>query len=125
MQLSPGERSILATFQFTHKAREAARALEDAGFTTLQIDRIGAYGYEPEPDQKRPGQGAVVQSSQILYGSEKVGGGASGPLLAAMPEASGMAGGESTIEGVLLTAVVPAARSDEAVAIIRRHGGTP
>lgn len=123
MQLPPGLRSILATFRFTHKARAAARALQDAGLQTVQIDRFGEYGYEPEPDQQRPGRGAVVQSAQILYGTERVAN-VSGPLLAATNEASGMSGAITAEgEGLLLTAVVPQERLDEALGIIRAHGG--
>ena len=123
MQLPPGLRSILATFRFTHTARAAARALQDAGLQTVQIDRFGEYGYEPEPDQQRPGRGAVVQSAQILYGTERVAH-VSGPLLAATNEASGMSGAITAEgEGLLLTAVVPQERLDAALGIIRAHGG--
>lgn len=123
MQLAPGERSILASFQFTHKAEAAVRALRQAGFHTLQIDRVGEYGREPAPDQLRPAFGAGVQSTQVLFGTEKAGADASGILLAATPEVSGIGGSIDPWEGVLLTAVVPAERLDEALTIIRQHGG--
>ncbi|BDG59984.1 hypothetical protein [Caldinitratiruptor microaerophilus] len=125
MRLDPGERSILATFGQYPRAVAAREALLGAGFRTVQVDRIGAGGYDPEPDRARlrtgetPTQGVVWQDETGKLPGDDV-----RPLVAAMPEVSGMAGPlVAGGHGVLLTAVVPEERLEEALDIIRRLGG--
>lgn len=40
MQLSPGERSILAYFSIENAAREAVEKLKDSGYSDVQLDTI-------------------------------------------------------------------------------------
>lgn len=125
MRLDPGERSILASFRQYTQALAAREALVRAGFRTVQVDRVGAAGYDPEPDRARlrtgetPTQGVVWQDATGKLPGDDV-----RPLVAAMPEVSGMAGPlVAEGHGVLLTAVVPEARAEEALDILRRLGG--
>lgn len=126
LQLNPGERSILATFHQFPRAEACQAALQEAGFTTIQLDRIGKGGFNPTPGTFAPYPGRTTTLAGVTYldSPAEIGGMDTRPLYAAMPEASGMAG-ELTARGhgVLLTAVVPAGRVAEALRIIRAHGG--
>lgn len=126
MRLEPGESSILATFHSFPQAEECKRALQAAGFETVQIDRIGEHGYNPEAAWHSPYHGLTTTIAGVTYEDTpaQFSGADTRPLLAAMPEASGMSGPLTAQgHGVLLTAVVPEARREEAYRIIRRHGG--
>lgn len=126
LKLNPGERSILATFHQFPQAEAARDALVAAGFTTVQIDRIGEGGFNPNRGYFTPYQGRSTTMSGITYldSPPEIDEMDNRPLYAAMPEASGMAG-DLTAQGhgVLLTAVVPAGRVEAAARLIREHGG--
>lgn len=126
MRLRAGESSILATFHSFPQAEAAKRALREAGLTEVQIDRFGEHGYNPEAAWHSPYHGLTTTIAGVTYEDTpaQFSGADTRPLLAAMPEASGMSGPLTAQgHGVLLTAVVPAERREEAYAIIRRHGG--
>ncbi|WP_347491188.1 hypothetical protein [Desulfoscipio sp. XC116] len=44
MQLSPGERSLLAYFPSSGAAESAAEKLKKNGYDTVQVDRVSRYG---------------------------------------------------------------------------------
>lgn len=126
LKLNPGERSILATFHEFPQAEAAQEALKQAGFGTVQLDRIGKHGYNPNAGYFSPLHGRTTVMSGVTYmdSPPEIDEMDNRPLFAAMPEASGMAG-DLTAQGhgVLLTAVVPAERLDVALRIVRANGG--
>ncbi len=126
LKLNPGERSILATFQQFPRAEAARSALNRAGFATAKVDRIGEAGYNPNPGYFSPYHGQATSLAGITYfdSPAELGDQEKRPLLAAKPEASGMAGDLTARgQGVLLTAVVPEDRLQTALEIIRQLGG--
>lgn len=126
MQLQPGERSILATFESWPAAEEAKQALLASGFETVQLDRTGDGGYDVEVNSSRPVFGDVTSQTAVLYDAPatRLLGDDVRRVRAAFPEVSGMAGDLTARgHGVLLTAVVSEERLQEALGIIRQHGG--
>lgn len=54
MQLAPGERSLLAYFPSSGKARKAAEMLREAGYVTVQVDRVSRYGVNYDAEINNP-----------------------------------------------------------------------
>ena len=125
MQLQPGERSILASFPSSERAAKAARALEEAGFDTVQVDRVGKYGgMIDNRDLNNPvASQAVTVSGLTQLAGDEFGSRNAGPLVAADPAASGISGPPVDDAGVLLTAVVSEDEVAQAAELIKRHGG--
>lgn len=124
MKLNPGERSILASFSAGPKAETALRELKAAGFGTTQLDRVGRYGFRPDTDQQRPAIAGKEESLTAAVLSPAQLDEESAVLLAATPEASGLADPVTEDRGpFLLTVVTDEAGVSEAVEIIQRHGG--
>lgn len=125
MKLNPGEHALLANFNDATHVQDAQAELQAAGITETQVDHISQFGSDPQPEVEPVGlageesslAGAVLKPAQL--------GGQSRVLLAATPEASGMADGDLTpaVQPFLLTVVTSQDRVSEAVAIIERHGG--
>lgn len=124
MKLEPGERSILASFHDGPNAERAADELKQAGFETVQMDRVGGFGDAPGPDRQWVGLGSAgSQVRNILMDPEGLGNESARVLLGAMPESSGMAGAPvNLVPPFLVTVVTRAERVDEAVEILKRHG---
>jgi len=125
MKLEPGERSILASFQNGPAAEAAEEALRQAGFTEVQFDQVGAFGFDPEPNEGRVALGSEgSQVTATLFGHERMLGDDVRVLLGATPEASGMAGPLSgNFPSFLVTVVTTENRLNEAVEVVHRHGG--
>lgn len=116
MQLQPGERSILAYFPTAAQAKEAKVFLTQQGYSETRIDRVSEY-----PNTELYGNSSAALSSLIL-GVEAYDG--PSPLLAADPDASGMAG-YSELPGsksFLLTLVTSEDKIGQAVQILKEHG---
>ncbi len=116
MQLESGERSILAYFPTAQQAQEAKEILNQQGFTEARIDRVSEY-----PNTELYGNSSATLSTLIL-GAESYDG--PSPLLAADPDASGMAG-YSELPGsksFLLTLVSTEDKINQAVQILKEHG---
>ncbi|MDD3268564.1 MAG: hypothetical protein PHX14_04525 [Syntrophomonadaceae bacterium] len=116
MQLQSGERSVLAYFPTAQQAKTAQAMLNQKGYTETKIDRVSEY-----PNTELYGNSSAALSSLVL-GVEAYDG--PSPLLAADPDASGMAG-YSELPGsksFLLTLVTTADKIDEAVQILKEHG---
>ncbi len=124
MKLEPDERSILASFASGPVAEEALEALRKAGFAEIQMDRIGRHGFDPDVDEQRPAiAGAETSAAAAVLDPDQMGDD-SRVLLAAMPDASGMAG--EIVEDVapfLVTVLTDRRREAEALRILREHGG--
>ncbi len=124
MKLPEGDRSILATFTSWNVAEKAIQDLKQSGFDVVQLDRVTRYGHNENAAYNDPvrGQAATLSGLTQLSGDEFAAGNA-GPLIAADPAASGMSGEMIDEQGVLLTAVVSTDQVEEAVRIIKQHGG--
>jgi len=130
MKLNHNERSILATFPSSTKARAARDDLAEAGVEEVQIDRLSRYGVDYNAQMNNPLAGqADTLTGLVLHSADtdQRYGGDARVLLAADPSVSGysrlgygMAGGM----GFLLTAVTDETKLDQAVDIIKQHGGT-
>lgn len=125
MKLQHGERSILAHFADAQAAHAALEELEQAGFDAIQLARVAETAASPEggsqPTAIRGEESSLASAILEAGGLDRT----SGILLAASPEVSGMSAPETDSLGpFLLTVVTQAERQSEAVAVIRRHGGT-
>lgn len=126
MKLNPGERSILAYFDSGTRAEAAEHLLRQAGFTEVQFDQVGRYGYDEEPNRNRPAiaGGEPSEVTAVLYGNERAMTQDVRVLLNATPSASGMAGvQEEGWRNFLVTVVTTDDRVDEAVKLIQENGG--
>ncbi|MEW6424399.1 MAG: hypothetical protein AB1523_06575 [Bacillota bacterium] len=126
MQLSPGERSVLAYFPTTASAQEAASELRNAGFETVSVDRISRFGVENDAEinyavggRATNLTGLTLYSSGTDVGDERV-------LPAADPSVSGYGDTNYGVAGgraFLVTVVAEDGKIDQAVDILKRHGG--
>lgn len=119
------ERNILAGFHNEEEAAKAADALRKAGFTTVQIDRIGQFPGDGNEKIMNPITGEIPSLGTMTLAGDFPNGRDASVLAASSPDASGMAdrGDDNLNRSVLLTAVVPEERGDEATEIIRSFGG--
>lgn len=125
MKLEPGEHTLLASFKHGPDAETAARALKNAGYTDVRVERLGQAGYQPDVFAERPpaeGGGetslvrAVLKPGQ-LDGQTRV-------LLAATPDASGLSGPSADVDMPFLVTIVTGDELvDRAVQLITEHGG--
>jgi hypothetical protein len=119
------ERNILAGFRNEDAANAAAKQLQKAGFDTVQVEVIGRYPGEGIQKVTNPITGEIPNLGSLTLGADFPTGRDASILAAADPAASGMSdGGQETVgRSVLLTAVVPEDRADEATAIITAADG--
>jgi len=119
------ERNILAGFRSVDRANEAAAKLKQAGFQTIQVDQVGEYPGEGIEHVMNPITSDFASLGRLTLGAEFPNARDASVLAAADVDASGMSDGGQDALGysVLLTAVVPEERGDEAVQIIRSCGG--
>jgi hypothetical protein len=118
------ERNILAGFHGLDDAEKAAEQLRKAGFQTVQVDPLQQYPGEGVVQVINPITGRIPSLGTLTLGADFPSGRDASVLAAADPSASGMADAPYADDAtVLLTAVVPEERGDEAVQIIRAHGG--
>ncbi|MFM1653516.1 hypothetical protein ACI7RC_15595 [Brevibacillus sp. B_LB10_24] len=119
------ERNILAGFRNEDAAHAAAKQLHAAGFDTVQVDVIGTYPGDGVEKVMNPISGDIPSLGSLTLGADFPTGRDASILAAADPAASGMSdGGQETVgRSVLLTAVVPEDRADEAKAIITAADG--
>ena len=129
MQLSPGERSILAYFPSSEAAQRAAKALSVAGFSQAGVDRVSRYGVSTDPQMNNPVNNAVTQTGPTLYSDstaeELTDSGRI--LLTADPSVSGYGNTDYGVAGgkaFLLTLVTTEKRIEEAEKIVSRLGGS-
>jgi hypothetical protein len=128
MQLSPGERSILAYFPSSQSAQRAADALSAAGYGRPGVDRISRYGVSTDPQMDNPINSAVTETGPVIY-SDSTGEGLSDTervLLAADPSVSGYGDNDYGVAGgkaFLLTLVTTEEKIHQAEKIIDKYGG--
>lgn len=129
MQLAPGEKSLLAYFPSSAKAQAAKEALEAAGYSTIQVDRVSRYGstYDTEYNNPISGQALNQTGLTIFSADASPSGGADARVLMGADlsnsgmasEGYGLAGGKA----FLVTVVTHADHVDRAREILRGHGG--
>ncbi|MED1799953.1 hypothetical protein [Brevibacillus porteri] len=119
------ERNILAGFQTEDDAQEAEKALRQAGFSIIQIDRIGQFPGDGNEQIMNPISGDFPSLGSLTLAGDFPSGRDASIMAAVDPDASGMAdrGDDNLYRSVLLTAVVPEEQGDLAIEIIRSYGG--
>ncbi|KQL46879.1 hypothetical protein AN963_18490 [Brevibacillus choshinensis] len=119
------ERNILSGFHTEEDASKAADALRQAGFSIVQIDRVGQFPGDGNESIMNPISGEIPSLGIMTLAGDFPNGRDASILAAASPDASGMAdrGDDNLNRSVLLTAVVPEERGDEATQIITSLGG--
>lgn len=119
------QRNILAGFHTEEDASKAAEALRSAGFSIVQIDRIGQFPGDGNESIMNPISGEIPSLGSMTLAADFPSGRDASILAAANPDASGMAdrGDDNLNRNVLLTAVVPEERGDQATSIITSCGG--
>lgn len=119
------ERNILSGFHTEEDASKAADALRQAGFSIVQIDRVGQFPGDGNESIMNPISGEIPSLGSMTLAGDFPSGRDASILAAASPDASGMAdrGDDNLNRSVLLTAVVPEERGDEATQIITSLGG--
>ncbi|WP_406797251.1 MULTISPECIES: hypothetical protein [Brevibacillus] len=119
------ERNILAGFHTEDDAQKAEKALRQAGFSTIQIDRIGQFPRDGNEQIVNPISGDFPSLGNLTLAADFPSGRDASVMAAVDPDASGMAdrGDDNLNRSVLLTAVVPEEQGDLATEIIRSYGG--
>lgn len=127
MQLSPGERSILAYFPTSNAAEEAMEALKGAGIEEVQLDRVSKYGVSYDDNYNNPLNQANTLTGLTLYSTnkdvftdndERI-------LMGADPSVSGMAAagyGTPGEKAFLVTIVTNDEKLDQATSILKDKG---
>ncbi|HYF79562.1 MAG TPA: hypothetical protein VD973_20845 [Symbiobacteriaceae bacterium] len=124
MKLERDEHSLFASFQSGPQAEAALGALKAAGYTEIQMDRIGQWGYKPDVLEQRPAyRGDESSLVQAVLGPEPLDD-ESRVLLGATTDASGMSAPDKTDDmPFLVTLVTSNSQVARAVQIIEEHGG--
>lgn len=127
MQLSPGERSILAYFPTSTTANEAIEALKEAGVAEAQLDRVSRFGVSYDDNYNNPLNQANTLSGLTLYSTNKDNFSDNDEriLMSADPSVSGLASaGYGTAGGkaFLVTVVTNEEQLDQAVQILKDKG---
>lgn len=128
MQLAPGERSILAYFSGSNSAVDAARALKNAGFSDIQVDKISRFGDVENSEYNHPIAGrAVSQTGLSLFSAEtpSVSDDDSRVLLGADPSVEGNSPSNydpESFRNFLVTVVTSDSKVEEATVILRSKG---
>lgn len=129
-QLDKGERSVLAYFPSSTKAKKAFDEILEAGLVkdseSLQVDRISRYSVSNDSEYNNPINNASTISGVTIYSSSAGLDQGSSPLLAASDSASGLGnpgGGAAGGQAFMLTAVSCENNLDEIVRIIKSNDG--
>ncbi|GAX89102.1 hypothetical protein [Effusibacillus lacus] len=119
------EQAILASFADPDVAQKASNELKKMGINTVQIDRVSPYPGQPTQNLRNPITGNIPSLGELTLGMDAISSRDAGVLMAADPSASGYATTADDVSGedILLTAVVPKDKVEQAVQVIRSHGG--
>jgi len=117
------EQTIFASFLSTDNALAAQKELQQKGFSTTQVDRIGKYSTDSDADYDNPLSGNITNTGLSEYSGENRATDV-GPLLAADNAVSGYATDTDLAnQQVLLTIVAPKDKVDTAIEVIKKHEG--
>lgn len=124
----PQERTLIASFPSSTKARKAADALTAAGLGDVHVRRNSRYGVSQDAKINDPVSQAKSNTSLVLYSTNSPSdeNQATKVLLGADPSVSGMSArgyGQAGGAAFTLVAFVPDPRVDEAVGLIKDNGG--
>lgn len=123
MRLPRGYRSVLATFEEGKGARAAAGELKALGLERVQVDRISPPPLEDVGRVSQPLSGGMESLASLTLGTD-VDSPDQGVAMAADPSASGLAQGPAAQRAeFLLTALVRTEQVEQALEVVRRHGG--
>lgn len=128
MQLSPGERSILAYFPSSTTAQEAVKALKEAGISEVQLDRVSKYGVNYDDQYNNPitGQAETLTGLTLFSGdTDRFNNNDTRVLLGADPSVEGYASPEYGAAGgkaFLVTVVTAEENINAASAILKDKG---
>jgi len=119
------ERNILAGFSTEEAAVKAKQTLQQAGFSTVQVDFIEQFPGSGVDTIVNPAQGRFSSLGNLVLSGDFSDHRDAGALAAVHPDASGMADRDldNMDSSYLLTAVVPENRYEEALNIVRSQGG--
>lgn len=118
------EQTILASFADPDVAQKAKNELQHIGIQTIQIDRVSTAPGEPTQEYMNPITGNIESLGKLSLGTSFSGRNAS-VLAAADPAASGMSAGDTvTSQDILMTVVAGKDKVEQAIQIIKSHGGT-
>lgn len=129
MQLSPGERSILAYFPSSNAAQRAVDELKAAGYETISLDRVSRFGVEDDAEVNYAVAGrAETITGLTLYsaGTDSLSNSESRVLLAADHSVSGYGAVDYGVAGgraFLVTVVTSEDQVQPAVEILEKNGG--
>ncbi|ADG83823.1 hypothetical protein [Thermincola potens] len=128
MQLSSGERSILAYFPSSSTAKEAMAALKKEGISEIQLDRVSRFGVSLDREFNNPiaGQADTI-TGLTLYSSDtdQYTNNDARVLMATDPSVSGIGADDYGVAGgkaFLLTVVTDEHNLDKAVTILKEMG---
>lgn len=114
-----GERNILSYFPSFDSANRVKEELHNIGFEIVQVDRLGRM---PQDGLNNPLTGQISSLTNLTLGTSMFDDAAI--LLATDPDVSGLA--SEDIPGrfpFIVTVVADAARAEQALQVIRKHGG--
>ncbi len=117
------ERNILSYFSSSNQAQRAEAELKQLGYEVVQIDRIHRYPVGPlDDDLYNPLSGQVSSLTNQVLGTRLSDDAAI--LAASDPSVSGMSGDEMPGRyPFILTVVTGGKQVEQAVSIIKKHGG--
>lgn len=129
MQLSPGERSVLAYFPSSGRASAAVKELKEKGYENVQLDRVSRYGVKNDAEYDSPLSGRPTVTGLTLFSSDTDGisGDDTRVLMLADPSATGYGSPDYGVAGgnaFLVTVVTGEDRLERALEILKRHGGS-
>lgn len=118
------QRNILAAFSSFEKAKDAEKALNEAGFTDTQVDRISPYPGEGPQEVQNPISGQIDSLSDLTLAADTDNRSA-GILNAASEDASGLSDGNpfDKEQNILLTVVTDDQHIATAKQMIQQYGG--
>ncbi len=127
MQLSPGEQSILAYFPTSTTAQDAMKALNEAGITEVQLDRVSKFGVSYDDNYNNPVNQANTLTGLTVYSTNKNNFSDNDEriLMAADPSVSGLSSegyGQAGGKAFLITIVTDEQHLEKATAILKDKG---
>ncbi|WP_018131051.1 hypothetical protein [Effusibacillus pohliae] len=117
------EQAILASFKDPDVAQKASEELQKMGIETVQIDRVSPYPGQPAQRLMNPITGKIPSLGDVTLGMDDISSRDASVLIAADPSASGLSGDPVSGEDILMTVVCPKDKVEQAVEVIKQHGG--
>ncbi len=129
MQLSPGERALLAYFPNSNAAESAAQELKNSGYENVQVDRVSKYGVSNNAEMNNPLMGraeTITGLTLFSAGTDRLVDNDTRVLLGADPSVSGYGNPNSGVAGgssFMVTVVTGDEDAGQAEEILKNNGG--